>query len=201
MVTFVAACGPGQPEQLVPHPDGPTSDAPGRGDASGSGSDPGTGSGSDPLADYRSGTRIKMQVLTTPDGAKQFSGWFDTQRNEPCVFQTASDGVTRCLPPLIALVFDGADGSYVDAACSQPAEEFSAASLCSTVKYIFVFRSTGACPSVGPRVLPAMQLTARFVKSGTACTATPIPTGSIVYGVSGPEVPPSSFQSATLAVE
>jgi hypothetical protein len=40
-----------------------------------------------------------------------------------------------------------------------------------------------------------------FVKGSTACTATPIPAEIIVYGVAGPEIPPSSFQSATLAVE
>lgn len=193
VVILVTACGPvraddGQPGQ----PDGPTSpgsDAPGGG----------SGSGSDPLADYRSGTRIKMQVLTTPDGAKQFQGWFDTQRNEPCGFQLAYDGVTRCLPtfPFVAFAAAGANGSYVDASCTQPAVE---AALCSTVTYILVLQSS-TCPSVGPRVFPATQITARFVKNGAPCTATPIPTGSIVFGVSGPEIPPSSFQSATLAVE
>ncbi len=68
---------------------------PGDGGGTGSGTGSGTGTGSNPGGDpfgYRSGTRIKMKVLNTPDGAKVLQGWHDTQRNEECSLRLASDG-------------------------------------------------------------------------------------------------------------
>jgi len=47
--------------------------------------DGGNGSGSG-LDVTQSGSRIKARVLSTPDGAKAFDGWVDTQRNEDCAF-------------------------------------------------------------------------------------------------------------------
>jgi hypothetical protein len=195
VVMLVTACGPVRPDDGQPgQPDGPTSpgsDAPGGG----------SGSGSDPLADYRSGTRIKMQVLTTPDGAKQFNGWFDTQRNESCAFQLASDGVTRCLPGTLSFSI------FTDSTCTVRGAE-ALSSLACAVAYVAappVF--TSACPIAVQfgAIFSAIQVnptpTTVFTKSGTSCVATTVAAGLVVFVAGGPEIPPSSFQSATLDIE
>lgn len=192
VVMLVTACGPvraddGQPGQ----PDGPTSP----------GSDaPGGGSGSDPLADYRSGTRIKMQVLTTPDGAKQFQGWFDTQRNEACFFAQASDGVMRCLPN------PAPSSLFADSSCSVPAAQVPQATAACTKYVAASVTFTATCPQMVNygAIFPASVVNPTpnvFVKSGAACVASTVLSGFVVVAVAGPEIPPSSFQSATLAVE
>ena len=56
------------------------------------------GYGFNQLSQYQSGSRIRMIVGTTPDGAKQFRGWFDSALNVKCEFKLAADGVTRCIP-------------------------------------------------------------------------------------------------------
>ena len=74
-----------------------------------------SGIGSNQLAVNQSGSRIKMNVGSTADGAKMFLGWIDTQLNTGCSFYSAADGKTRCLPA-------GATGSFYfsDAACTMP---------------------------------------------------------------------------------
>lgn len=51
---------------------------------------------------YKSGSRIRARVGRTTDGAQEFIGWFDSQRNEDCDFQNQRDGKRRCLPRLVA---------------------------------------------------------------------------------------------------
>lgn len=45
-----------------------------------------------------SGSRLKARYASTPDGAKVFMGWYDSQLNEKCTFMLAEDGNMRCLP-------------------------------------------------------------------------------------------------------
>lgn len=54
--------------------------------------------GRDQLGIYESGSRIKMRVGRTPDGAVSFEGWYDTELDTVCYFGTAADGRRRCLP-------------------------------------------------------------------------------------------------------
>ncbi len=53
------------------------------------------------------------------DGSKQFIGWYDSLRKENCGFQTAADGMMRCLPGGIA-VSPGSVSTpiYADAGCT-----------------------------------------------------------------------------------
>ena len=193
-VLLVVGCGCGS----VSPPVGPGSDAaPGR-DATTEG---GGGSGTGP-DQYRSGTRIKMQTLTTPDGAKQFVGWFDTERNEACQFSTAADGVTRCLPTPMAIRFTLASsttGLFADMACTVFAVDVSAPQ-CPDLHYIAVAQAL-TCPPSGLSVYRATTSTTRYFKNGATCTATAIPTNPIVYAADGSEVAPSAFQSAALGTE
>jgi hypothetical protein len=82
----------------------------------------------DERALYQSGSRIKAKVLSTPDGAKSFAYWYDTQLDVPCWFTADPDGVTRCLPTSFIGTLDlsgsGSNlnwiGWYADAACENP---------------------------------------------------------------------------------
>lgn len=194
LVSIVAACS-------SPSSSSPASDSgPGGGGGSDAGSGSGSSSGSDTMEQNRSGTRIKMQVLTTPDGAKQFQGWFDTQRNEPCSFAQSADGVTRCIPAVAASTL------FADANCSTPAALLLAPSTGCT-SYITTSQSLSTtCPQMvhdGP-IFPATVVSPMpkvFTKSGSLCVESTVSSAFVIAVVSGPEIPPSSFQSATLAVE
>lgn len=63
-----------------------------------------------------SGTRIKMRVGETPDGAKMFLGWHDAERGENCSFRVAADGKTRCLPEVYE-----SGAAFTDENCAQRA--------------------------------------------------------------------------------
>lgn len=63
---------------------------------------------------YQSGTRMKMRVGTSLDGAKEFKGWYDSQLGINCVFRKMTSGLTRCIPELTSLN----DRWYSDANCT-----------------------------------------------------------------------------------
>lgn len=156
----------------------------------------GTGEGT---GQYKSGSRIKMQMLTTPDGAKIFQGNFDAQRNEPCNFLKASDGATRCLPVAGSPPIAAFSNLFTDNACTVPA----AALACQTApRYLYIFKTIG-CES-GYTIFPASPTPftgALFIRSGTACQPATLLPGYTAFAASGPEVPPTGFQSATIGVE
>src|SRR6478736_6789521 len=64
---------------------------------------------------YDSGSRLHAVLLDGGDGAVAFRGWFDTQLDIECVFQTAQDGSLRCLPA------PSRRGFYADPQCTQAA--------------------------------------------------------------------------------
>lgn len=180
----------------------------GRGDAD-AGRGPGTGSADAAPAGaadaavggnldlYQSGSRIKMKVLRTPDGAKTFQGNYDSQRGEDCSFTyPTADGVMRCLPSIATLSY------FSDAACTVPiALTFACsqpppyvATLTQSCTNLFVYGPIHAAVPVSP--------TTYYGKSGTACVSLGTPSAQFAFfGISGPEIPPTSFQSATLSIE
>jgi hypothetical protein len=167
-------------------------------DAGGDGS--GSGSGSGGLGVNQSGTRIKMKVLSSPDGAKVFQGSFDSQRNEDCSFQRAADGMMRCLPTSVA----GDFGSYYgDAACSVPVALWQFAS-CSPPTYVAVYAASAQCPTspTGGTGIYARGTTysSYYVKSGATCSGPNTIPGYTFFG-RGTEVQASSFQAATTSIE
>ena len=180
VMTLVAGCG------------GPLG---GGSDANGSGS--GSGSGSGQLDIYQSGSRIKMNVLTTPDGAKVFMGSRDTMLNIDCQFVPAADGVTRCLPAFSNPIAFSPNPYFGDSQCMIPVAQMTG---CTTPTYVLQYPAA-ACPTSGYRVFAVgAKYTTAFIKSGTTCTAfTSSP--SITYYALGAEVSPSTFQSSTLDVE
>ena len=71
----------------------------------------------------RSGARLKRRMLTTKDGAQQFVGWFDTERQETCSFRRVEWNVDRCIPD--ENVIEAADRLdsviyYSDPSCTTP---------------------------------------------------------------------------------
>ncbi len=72
-------------EAGIPGPQGPQGPKGEQGDASETGGNV-------------SGSRLKARYASTPDGAKVFMGWYDSQLNEKCTFRLAEDGRMRCLP-------------------------------------------------------------------------------------------------------
>jgi len=65
----------------------------------------------------KSGTRLKLRYYVTADGAEQVVGFFDSARNEKCVFKRAADGVMRCLPD-IPLTWAPLTRYYSDPSCT-----------------------------------------------------------------------------------
>jgi hypothetical protein len=150
---------------------------------------------------YKSGTRIKMRVGNTADGSKEFRGWFDTQRNEACVFRVATDGKTRCLPQSFVAVL-----RYADTGCTMPLAEVAAlAPACggttpAAPKYTNLAAS---CPPYGNEI---RQLGAVF--SGTMvsiggpgqCSQVVRPSGVTLYSTGAP-IDPGQFVEQTESVE
>jgi hypothetical protein len=164
-------------------------------DANGSG--PGSGPGSGQLDIYQSGSRIKMNVLSTPDGAKVFMGSRDTMLNIDCSFVPAADGVTRCLPAFSNPIAFTPNPYFGDSACTIPVAQMTG---CTTPTHVLQYPAP-ACPSGGYRVFSVgAKYATAFVKSGTTCTAfTSSP--SVTYYALGSEISPATFQSAALDVE
>jgi len=68
----------------------------------------------DPLKIYQSGTRMKMRIGTSPDGSRDFQGWYDDDLALNCKFRRMVDGISRCIPELTA----STKMMFVDPACS-----------------------------------------------------------------------------------
>jgi hypothetical protein len=154
---------------------------------------------SDPVADAQadqavSGTRLKARWYVSADGAKQFLGWFDSQRQENCSFQVAADGKTRCLPTTVLTFF-----YFYDPECKRPlavsapacpvrkywADSLPIGSTCSPLGGTRVFES-------GAKIAPA----APVYQGGQTCSLLPQrPANLDFYSLT--ETAASSFQDAS----
>lgn len=74
-----------------------------------------------------SGTRLKAQFLSTPDGTAQFVGFYDSARNEECQLQMMPDDHVWCVPTSLRsdtyYIINGRPrdnwGPYTDAGCTK----------------------------------------------------------------------------------
>ena len=66
-----------------------------------------------------SGSRLKARYASTPDGAKVFMGWYDSQLNEKCTFMLAEDGNMRCLPSAAyeQIISSAYEKAFLDSQC------------------------------------------------------------------------------------
>ncbi len=190
LVVLVMACGP------VSSSSGGGDDD--DGDAPGDGADDGTsdsgGGGGGGSVPYKSGSRIKMRMLTTPDGAKIFQGNYDVMLDTPCTFREASDGVTRCLPTA------GASSNYfANNTCTVMA---TFAGCGSVPRYLLKFSSDNCSFKAEVYAVSPTPLTGPvYSLSGTSCQQSAGLPGFTAHSVVGAELPPTMFQSATLGVE
>jgi len=149
----------------------------------------------DPLHLYKSGSRIRARFGETPDGAKQFMGWYDNQTRTECAFLQTSEGIHRCLPtPLLYSSY------FADSSCTTPL--FMATSGCNTTP------SWGVVYDECSRPIRVFQRgsvysgSTGYVKSSSACTEVNLSyvTGYTFY-TAGQEVPLSAFQMMSVSVE
>jgi hypothetical protein len=140
-------------------------------------------------ADPASGSRLKAKFRTGDDGSKEYlSGvWYDSERQEDCIFTTAGDGKERCMPPSQATLT-----VFSDAACTQPIAVGSAA---CPPKYAMMPEQASCGASllrayaIGAAATPAKV----YVSAGGSCfEAGPADPSASYYQV-GAEVPASSF--------
>jgi hypothetical protein len=145
-----------------------------------------------------SGTRLKARWYVGADGTRQWAfNWFDSERNEECSFQPATDGVLRCLPTGTAAIYT----YYLDAECSQPAVAHAAPSGCNAeaVRYLTQSEIVG-CEYRTRLTSPGqlMQQTTQYTLSGESCVEVPLP-ATYVLRRPGAEVPPTSFVAAEIS--
>lgn len=185
-LTILTACTAAAPATLG---DGPTGQPPA--DARGS-ADAGVGMSS--LGIYASGSRIKMRVIVSGDGAKAFLGWHDSQRNEDCLFITAIDGQQRCLP----LDFSVFGIYFSDSACSRRLALDSRPCPDSPPPYGVVIEKSIACPATryAPWSIGTRYSGDTYQSDGHGGCPKLTTSPGILWTLTA-EVPPASFQSAT----
>ena len=139
------------------------------------------------------------------DNSKEFLGWFDSQRNEPCYFSRAGDGMMRCLPS-----GGNTNTFYLDAGCTQRVVYFFKGSCPATPLYGAVgvpgnpasctpggnaIHSVGA--QIGPQSIYVMDAGAGIC---VAISAADWASSYDVY-VLGAEIPPTQFVAGQYLVE
>jgi hypothetical protein len=145
-------------------------------------------------ADSQSGSRLKIRYYAGSDGSKQFVTWLDSQLNQLCSFQTAADGVVRCLPS------DAVGGGrfYADDACTV---HLGAAGNCDTLRYAAIADSQSGCAAPGMHIYPiGKPYTGQVYNGASGCTPFTTTSGTLFFNL-GAEVAPTTFVSATLQTE
>lgn len=168
------------------------------------------------LALNRSGTRIKMRVGSTPDGAKEFHGWHDDVLGVDCYFSRATDGARRCLPATAHLWAGTLLGNayFADEQCTARVlvQERSARACLRTIRFIVLNLAGDAVDDCGSPIdslavydLPAQWYAGPLYELRDGCIRvdpsglTDI-AGRDLYAL-GAQVPPDRFQAMTEAVE
>jgi len=137
---------------------------------------------------YASGSRLKLQYYEADDGAKQFVGWFDSQRSENCTFSLHADGQIRCLPISTGL---SAYSYYSDATCRTLLASRSASNAPAPA-YAYSGNGTG-CQLFSI----AAPYTGSVYMALSTCTNVTASTSSDFF-LLGDEIPGTSFVAVTL---
>lgn len=142
------------------------------------------------------GTRLKGRFWVTAEGDRAWDTWWDTELDIACDFNSAADGVMRCLPDN----WDDSQEVFTDALCTQPLYTRMSIGPCEPIDYIMRVGS-GTCemPSgdrffeLGAAATPGSV----FTKTGADCVASALPKEPLY--AKGPEVPPAMFMGSTPA--
>ncbi len=141
---------------------------------------------------YVSGTRLRAHIFDGGGGALYFLNWQDTQLDTACTFETADDGVVRCMPSGVVI------GDYfADPACTQPVAAVGCGPLPPLASGVVT--ATGGCGAAGGGVsafaVDATTVTSPLYSLGTgSCQPAVSPVGSTFYSVH--PVPTSMFVAA-----
>jgi hypothetical protein len=154
-------------------------------------------------ANTRRGTRL----VPYPSGLRPCASadppppqlWHDTQLGTDCELVMATDGKTRCLPPISDLAVS--DGGYADPECKTPfvtSDAFAPASPTSPT-IVAVLDESSRCTEtvVAYRAEPRSHVTT-FEKQGTDCVASP---DGPVDGLALVPIAPTEFVGADLVTE
>jgi hypothetical protein len=168
-----------------------------------------------------SGSRLKANWLVGSDGSRQFQNWHDTQLNMDCLFLTAADGTTRCLPSDQTITVTN---YYADSACSQQLAG-ATVNACSGPATGFAFYfDASTCTAMTPYRYRLYQVQGPFTfqtitlsdgstttnlyqksttASGTSCVT--VPASSYLseenFYFYGAEIPASLFVQATIQTD
>lgn len=141
------------------------------------------------------GSRIRLTYYAGDDGVKIRVGTYDSQLETACVFLSAADGVTRCLPSPIMI-----GGRFSDDACTIPvAYQFA----CSPTPAFVTVGDVAPCSAIYHVYEPgAPWMGPTYTKSADGACA---PAGSLAADYEalllGAEIQPDSFVGATLKAE
>jgi hypothetical protein len=126
------------------------------------------------LPDYVSGSRLRARYWTTDDGTRQFSTWYDSELDTPCLFSPAEDGVMRCLPSTQIAVQNS--NAFSDSGCSK---RYAAANpaYCHDSKYAVA--ATGMGQAV--YLLGAVEALTSWYDASQGCAAIPVGPGEVDY--------------------
>jgi hypothetical protein len=152
--------------------------------------DPVSEAQADPSA---SGSRLKLQYYVGSDSSKAFAQILDTMTSLPCSYQTAADGMTRCLPTGQASVNPA---FFSDSACSKVAAQGYAG--CAAPTYAVGSTASACVTSPTSHVYLVGAVSSVFEKVGTTCTAVTGLSASFTFYSLGAEVPASSFVAGSL---
>lgn len=145
-------------------------------------------------ADPSHGTRLRAKVRTGDDGSKEYIAgiWYDSERQEDCVFAAAADGKERCIPPsqnTLILFADSACKQQVAIATAGCAPRYAAVPEPSTCGSSIVH-----IHSIGATMTPSKLY---MSADGMCMDAGPADPSAVYYAV-GAEVPASSFVASTV---
>ena len=158
------------------------------------------GSHGDAVPAAVSGTRLRATYITSAEGARQFTGWFDTERKEACQFQVAEDQKLRCLPTAGLAIFTGV---YSDAKCTVQLASTDPTRTCEVGTT--VSQDTYGNDQCGQRPKRQILALAKFEgpvyrPGASGCTATPRTAGAVYFAM-GASIPAASFVEGTETLE
>lgn len=139
------------------------------------------------------GSRLKAQTLVGDDGSKQFVGWYDSERSEPCGFRIAADGAQRCMPTAMAV-----SGYFADSGCLIGlAIDYSSLGGCGVPKPKYAL-SGEACGEAHLFLadVQAAGASAYLMQSNGNCLAVAMPANAFLVGA---EIDASAFVAGTVA--
>lgn len=176
------------------------------GGSSSSGDGPGSVGGMSPVPDANaqpatSGARLKSRYYVSSDGARQFVGWFDLQRNEACGFQQTPEGI-RCMPA-VSGYFLGVSSYYADAACTMRMAQAPMDCRSTPPDYIVESTFTAACGAQATsqvryfRPAGVFSGATMYLKGQSTCVG--FPKSAETFFLAGAEIVPSyaDYVSAT----